>query len=293
MDKHDQQMKKLATDAFAGHIVRRQDDRSILLQRTHDSGWDDPDRRWDSTYLAEIIAAEAGRLIVHGDIPLVAFGYSGGDMESRLRWIGGTTDVDYYIHQKASMGTRVPWKKYDQHGAKCALEELVDERLQELRDCYDGSGPPHDDVYCALDQFAADVPNADLEEVTDLFDDLVQAVQRQTDGWATHHRAWLQELRGADDNEARTALARDYARQREMQLAEDDDIFCALKRQRPPYDEQGWRAFIDHTTALQGWEPAMFCTTPFVCDPAVYYAWAACRRALEILHGDVPDWRRS
>lgn len=60
-----------------------------------------------SEYRTEVIAGYGGSLVVHGDIDVCRFAHYGdkGDAWHRLCWMAYNTDLDYYVMQKAVIGT--------------------------------------------------------------------------------------------------------------------------------------------------------------------------------------------
>jgi len=126
--RHDRLMQ-LAVEAFASHELRQHRSERWLIQRC-DAG------RWSGFYSAEIIDGAHGELIVTGDINHVIF--AGGDKcdpRDRVRWIGRCESFDYYVRQKAVIGTgRELIETYDADVARDGLAELRAERLEALRE---------------------------------------------------------------------------------------------------------------------------------------------------------------
>lgn len=98
LDRHAGQAAK----AFSRHVItkRGDDHRRWLLQRLY------PDGKPDWTFAAEVIVLEGGGLFVGGDIDHVVFSWGPPDPVARLRWMGECRDLDYYVRQKARIGTR-------------------------------------------------------------------------------------------------------------------------------------------------------------------------------------------
>lgn len=80
-----------------------------------------------SEYACEIIAADFGTLIVHGDVEWVRFArYGGGGAWRRLCWIADSTDLDYYVAQKACIGSgREVVYQYNEAVARAELTEAA------------------------------------------------------------------------------------------------------------------------------------------------------------------------
>lgn len=94
-----------ATGHFADHLIRSRTNNSWTVQRPGKNGG------WDGTFSYEVIASPYhGSLYVHGDIDCVRFAQYGdsGDPERILRWMGGTSDLGYYVLQKAAIGMCLP-----------------------------------------------------------------------------------------------------------------------------------------------------------------------------------------
>lgn len=95
----------MAAKDFERHVIRSRDDRSWRVQRHYKDG-----NGWDGTFSYEVLALPShGALFVHGDINCVYFAQYGdsANPEHILRWIG-TSDVGYYVLQKARIGMCLP-----------------------------------------------------------------------------------------------------------------------------------------------------------------------------------------
>jgi len=101
-DYHREQSRK-AEDIFKNHILREEDDNRWLLTKPSNSGG------FRCEFWVEIIAAK-NELIVHGDFSPTIFGtYSGrpeekGDPRALLNWIGGRGRLTAYTFEKARIG---------------------------------------------------------------------------------------------------------------------------------------------------------------------------------------------
>jgi len=89
-----------ARKAFDAHVIRSRDARSWLCYQPHKDGG------WDSIFWFEVIVLAGGALYVHGDISGVHFAHYGKyeRPEQVLYWMGNTSDLGYYVAQKASIG---------------------------------------------------------------------------------------------------------------------------------------------------------------------------------------------
>lgn len=119
-----------ARQAFSNHVIRKRDDisgRWILQKRYKDQ----PDQ-WDGNLWTEIVSLEGGKLYVGGDIDFVIFAYYSdklNDHKAKVRWIGEHSDFNYYVHQKACIGTGYKLiNRWDGDTAK----EYIDQRLKDL-----------------------------------------------------------------------------------------------------------------------------------------------------------------
>lgn len=86
-------------------------------------------------YRAEIIAGIGGSLLVHGDIDDVRFASYGdrADAWSRLTWMGLCRDLDYYVEQKACIGTSRRERCYEPDVAVYDINRLLEEREMDQR----------------------------------------------------------------------------------------------------------------------------------------------------------------
>ena len=121
MAKRNERLSAEARRAFASHKMLR--------------SWQDPKDgpfRWligregDSVYLADIICTFPNSIVVTGDIDLVQFSYGPPNPVARILWMGAHNDIDYYVAQKASIGsghhTAYCW---DADVAKAHLDDLI------------------------------------------------------------------------------------------------------------------------------------------------------------------------
>jgi len=89
---------KQCQQAFVKHVITKTSDRRWLIQRLYDDG------KPDWTYAAEIICTEGNGIFVGGDIYPMIFAYGPKDPVERLYWMGTSTDIGYYVAQKAAIG---------------------------------------------------------------------------------------------------------------------------------------------------------------------------------------------
>jgi hypothetical protein len=118
-----------AIDAFKDHeIVDTKDGHWRIMKR-------DKDGHLTNIHYAEIVSLWGGRLFVGGDIDDCVFAYYGdySDHLSKLRWIGKTNDVSYYVRQKASMGLTDNGhlvNEYDEDVASSDLDDHLETELE-------------------------------------------------------------------------------------------------------------------------------------------------------------------
>lgn len=132
-DQYHKRFMDRASREFVNHgIARRTGDDRWLLQRRH------PDTdKFDWTMSAEVVCLAGGRLYVGGDIFPVIFAYCSDPGIQRVRWMGGTTDLNYYVAQKASLGFGGDElvSTYSAEVARSDLDDLAHE-FQEIRECH-------------------------------------------------------------------------------------------------------------------------------------------------------------
>jgi len=100
MNKSTANLVSLATKAFADHqFVRCEEDRWFIARAERG-------RIVDGAYATEIISLWHGRLFVGGDIDDCVFAYyTDSDKPiDKLRWIGRSDDLEWYVLQKAQIG---------------------------------------------------------------------------------------------------------------------------------------------------------------------------------------------
>lgn len=135
------QLVEQSQHAFENHVITRRSEGRWLLQRQYEDG------KPDWTMAAEVISLAGGALYVGGDIDFVIFSWFSDSTahEDKVRWMGKCNDLEYYVHQKACIGTgRELIDVYDAEVAEETLKEwLKDEqesngrnydRLKELID---------------------------------------------------------------------------------------------------------------------------------------------------------------
>jgi len=139
---------RMVEEAFAQHQITKRSEGRWLLRRP-DSG----------SYWAEVICLAGAQLFVGGDISPVVFGYADTSGEDRVRWLGGTSDILYYVAQKASigMGSDALTKQYDVDVAGADLRALAKE--YEDHEFREGRGIPDCPVQAALDDLALCCPD--------------------------------------------------------------------------------------------------------------------------------------
>ncbi len=127
----DQHRIARSRESFAQHEITKRSEGRWLLQTRH------PDGKPNWIMAAEIVCLEGGRLYVGGDIHPVLFGINGAAPEARVRWLGGTTDVDYYVAQKAAIGMSADvWvREYDYDAARSDIDGLIAYFREYREDC--------------------------------------------------------------------------------------------------------------------------------------------------------------
>lgn len=137
-DQYTENLKQQALRAFAEHVIRKEaDDRWLLQRRAADDGWD-----WNLA--AEVIALWDGRsLFVGGDTDCVVFSYGPPDIAQRLRWIGWSRDLGYYVPQKASIGTGPAAAR---EWVPSVAEYMLDEEMKEYGRQLEHEGMPDEQV---------------------------------------------------------------------------------------------------------------------------------------------------
>jgi len=129
--EYDANLRRLAQEAFSHHQIReRGSGRWTIASRSKENP-----AQWQWCCWAEIIVLRGGKLLVHGDIEHVLFAQytDSSDPEAVLRWMGKHTDLGYYVHQKAKIGTGQ--QLVDRRDGRVLLWELHDritERTKEL-----------------------------------------------------------------------------------------------------------------------------------------------------------------
>lgn len=164
---HDTEMKRLAESSFAKHtIVSREPGRFRLAQVDGRGSFGGID----------VLVGFGGHLYVGGDTSVVAFAYGPTAPRSRIAWIGGTTDVSYYVLQKARIGLGYSPQTFDHGVARFELAELVNE----IGDAIEDDGESHGfsslaemgPLVSVLESFHSGVDAATLhEELADLLVD--------------------------------------------------------------------------------------------------------------------------
>lgn len=118
--------KQTPHDQFKDHKIKRQDERSLLLERP-----DDPNM-W-----CTIAIDDYGQIVVFGDFGPMVFGTCAVPFTHRIEWLGSHEEVDDYVLQKARNGmsgfasalTKVTWEDFESD----ARQALAD-RLEQLGD---------------------------------------------------------------------------------------------------------------------------------------------------------------
>jgi hypothetical protein len=128
----DSELKARAIKAFDDHEIRDRTSRGYLVQQRRKDGG------WTFDMAAEVFVGFMNYIYVGGDIDGLIFGHGPNDPRERIAWIGGCNDVSYYIHQKASIGTRSAktvatiWDPAI--AAACVRDRLHEETDDELRE---------------------------------------------------------------------------------------------------------------------------------------------------------------
>jgi hypothetical protein len=120
MNNKDGAMKNDARAAFAKHVIAKESEGRWLLRKPYADG-----RGFDWTMAAEVISLAGGSLYVGGDIDFVIFSWysDSADHEAKVRWMGRCSDIDYYVRQKAIIGTgRELVEQYDEDEARASLK---------------------------------------------------------------------------------------------------------------------------------------------------------------------------
>lgn len=128
-DKRREQLMSEARAAFERHELRRSSEGRWSLHRKLSDG------SWDSIFWIEVIVLAGGKLLVHGDIEHVLFAYySDRDPLNVVRWMGQCRDIDYYVHQKATIGTgRKAIDTDDDRVAAWQLAARIEDEKDQLR----------------------------------------------------------------------------------------------------------------------------------------------------------------
>jgi hypothetical protein len=125
-------LRRFSKEAFMEHqIMSEGEGRWTIAQKYKDTG------KWQSTYLTEIIVCRVG-VFVSGDIDSVIFagGDRGSSPKAMVGWVGRHDDVEYYLHQKASMGfncsNRNPAETTDNDTAIAEMQDRAYEVYREI-----------------------------------------------------------------------------------------------------------------------------------------------------------------
>jgi hypothetical protein len=140
-------LKQRAKENYQNHQIVKSSEGRWLLQKRYED-----DSGWESNFWTEIVSLHGGQLYVGGDIDHVIFAYYSAPEDIRgtsyehlakVRWMGKDTDFDYYIRQKATMGTgRQLIEVYDEELA----EEYIRDYIKELKECIDASSEQQDRI---------------------------------------------------------------------------------------------------------------------------------------------------
>ncbi len=121
MKNRSQRLTEQARRQFATHQISKRSAGRWLLQRRYNDN-----TGWDWTMAAEVISLVGGALFVGGDIFHVIFGWysDSADHGRKLRWMGKCDDIEYYVHQKAVIGTgRELVDVYDENAARDYVDD--------------------------------------------------------------------------------------------------------------------------------------------------------------------------
>ncbi|MBU1891223.1 hypothetical protein KJ782_07135 [Patescibacteria group bacterium] len=187
-----QRTLRLAVESFKDHQIVSRDDiggRWAIARR-------DADGRIRGDYYTEIISLHRGRLFVGGDIDDCTFGYysSGKDEDPRklhrdkVRWIGETNDIPYYVRQKAAIGMTDGYRlttEYDAATARQQIQERIDcaKDDENLRNIYQDA-LDYTDSSEALQEYFSDHP-----DIREAFGDVTSS--RVIFAWAACNRLCL------------------------------------------------------------------------------------------------------
>lgn len=80
-------------DVFREHVIKRQDERSILLQNPNNSDM------W-----CTIAIDDLGQIVVFGDFGPIVFGFCAVPFAHRIGWLGSHEEADSYVLAKARIG---------------------------------------------------------------------------------------------------------------------------------------------------------------------------------------------
>jgi hypothetical protein len=140
-------LRRFSKEAFVEHeIMSESEGRWTIAQKYKDTG------KWQSTYLTEIIVCRVG-VFVSGDIDSVIFagGDRGSSPEAMVGWVGRHDDVEYYLHQKASMGfncsNRNPAETTDNDTAIAEMQDRAYEVYREICEGVIGEYSDGDEAY--------------------------------------------------------------------------------------------------------------------------------------------------
>lgn len=265
---YDEQMMEEAEKAFASHEIRSRGDGRWMLQKRHKDGG------WDWTMAAEVVDL-AGRLYVGGDIYPVIFGHSSDSPRGKVAWLGGTKDVSYYVHQKASIGIGSSSAmgvvdKYDPAVARWDLNQYINERAENIELTLDQVM-----VLDTLDS-QADFPPGEGEGLGEI---LEQELPEPL--WARLKPNLAKVPRDESEPVLRAFRVELEAEYKEEQLKIDPVVEVIRDAMKWAVDDGHERACAYIYERMGRVDPDFMSERydfGVVCDPRVYYAWGALRR---------------
>ena len=117
-------------DAFRDHVIKRQDERSLLLQNPTSSNM------W-----CTIAIDDHGQIVVLGDFGPIVFGFCAVPFIHRIDWLGSHEDVDEYVLGKARIGMSGLESALTVSSAEAFEADVRQEFAQKLQDLGDDHPP--------------------------------------------------------------------------------------------------------------------------------------------------------
>ena len=283
-EEHDIKAKESALKAFTRHQISRSSEGRWLLQRP------DPKGGWEWNMAAEIIGLVNSALYVGGDVQTMVFAYGPDSPEGLVRWIGGTSDVGYYVRQKASIGMGISGVQgvgiIDDYLPDLALTDIEDMEADYVEDLVENKGDPN--AVEALDFVQRFVRGLALVPPPGTCERFRSQVEGSLDG--EHRDALLRLVVNLPD----ANIGRRLGEWRGMQLrklgtelAGDDPVVEGI-RQAKDLVHDGHHALIEHLIEVMSEADMMdFMEARYesglVTSSRIYYTWAAVVRLKELL----------